>query len=627
MRPPAEIAFRFRQQAANLWMLLRQPAPKFIAAPATPLGLLPDPVAAEQLPATKYRALIVELADRILSHRFPIFGLTIDAGAQIDWRRDYVHGRSTPLDYSPRIPFLDFARAGDHKIVWELNRHQHLVILAQAWRLTRHAAYCAEIERQLQSWWEQNPLMRGINWASALEAAFRALSWIWTYHLAGAAFPDPFRKRWIAELWRHGLFIEHNLSIYFSPNTHLLGEAVALHAIGKLFPTLPRAGRWRRLGRRLVLEQMAAQVKPDGSHFEQSAYYHLYALDFFLLHHILEPAPYVDRLRAMADFLAAIMGPARLLPLIGDDDGGRVFHPYGERARFGRATLATAARVLGGDWPHAFEDTHEQAWWWLGPCSALPPSRWAPASRLFPDSGLAVMCAGQCHLLADAGPFGWGGAGHSHSDTLSIVLWRGDQEILIDPGTYTYTADPGLRDWFRSSAAHSTVRVDGCDQAVPVHPFRWADKPQVTLHAWRSDSQADFLDASCRGAVTHRRRILLVKRLPLLFVADEVQGPAAQRLIEQCWHLGSEEVAARFAFPRGWEPERVQAWRSNVYGSKTRSLILRITQRAALPAQLCAALDLSADPAPSSLRVEGDRLIWSRGGLHIGADLRSGNLL
>ena len=31
---------------------------------------------------------------------------------------------------------------------------------------------------------------------------------------------------------KHGEFLESNLSTYFSPNTHLLGEGVALHAIG-----------------------------------------------------------------------------------------------------------------------------------------------------------------------------------------------------------------------------------------------------------------------------------------------------------------------------------------------------------------------------------------------------------
>jgi uncharacterized heparinase superfamily protein len=119
--------------------------------------------------------------------------------------------------------------------------------------------------------------MRGINWASALEVAFRAISWLWIYHIAGADLESGFRARFLSALCRHGAYLEANLSVYFSPNTHLLGEAVALHALGLLFPSFPRAGDWARQGSQIVAEQMEAQVREDGSHFEQSSYYHLYA--------------------------------------------------------------------------------------------------------------------------------------------------------------------------------------------------------------------------------------------------------------------------------------------------------------------------------------------------------------
>ena len=66
----------------------------------------------------------------------------------------------------------------------------------------------------------------------------------------------------------------------------------------------------------------------------------------------------------------------------------------------------------------------------------------------------------------DAGPFGALHSGHSHSDTLSIIVRSGDEEILIDPGTYTYTGEPEWRDWFRGSSAHNTIRIDGLDQAT-----------------------------------------------------------------------------------------------------------------------------------------------------------------
>ena len=121
------------------------------------------------------------LAEEILRHRFPILGLTVDTGPTIDWRRDYVHEVSTGTPYFRRSPYLDFSRVGDHKVVWELNRHQHLTLLAQAFLLTGRREYVDEAFRQVESWLDSNPFLRGINWASALEVAFRALSWAWLW--------------------------------------------------------------------------------------------------------------------------------------------------------------------------------------------------------------------------------------------------------------------------------------------------------------------------------------------------------------------------------------------------------------------------------------------------------------
>jgi Heparinase II/III-like protein len=192
------------------------------------------------------------------------------------------------------------------------------------------------------------------------------------------------------------------------------------------------------------------------------------------------------------------------------------------------------------------------------------------------------------HILVDAGPFGPWGSGHSHSDTLGIVVRSGDREILIDPGTYTYMG--AERDWFRGSAAHNTVRVDGLDQATPVNPFRWSDQPAVSVRAWTTSEEEDFLDAECvaRG-ITHRRRIRFVKP-DLLLIVDEISGPTGEHLIEQFWHLGSLEHRGRISVDDG--AEVVESWRSEVFGAKHPAVTLRVSRRGALPLRLTAAIHL-----------------------------------
>src|SRR5262249_44287216 len=154
-------------------------------------------------------------------------------GTEIDWHLDAVHGKRAPLKPWYKIRFLDFDEAGDHKVTWELNRHQHLVTLAKAWAFTGDRRYTQEIVKQFYSWQTANPYPMGINWGSSLEVAFRSLSWLWVRNLLAQApdLPGSFQQDTLRGLARNGKYIEQFLSTYFSPNTHLIGEAVALFFI------------------------------------------------------------------------------------------------------------------------------------------------------------------------------------------------------------------------------------------------------------------------------------------------------------------------------------------------------------------------------------------------------------
>lgn len=624
MRSPRELWFRLGQELANLRLWAFPPRPQL--EQSTPLpGLVPPAQILARLRGSALAAEILTLAEKILQHRFPLLGVEIDAGPAIAWRRDYISGIETSPAYFRRIPYLDPVRAGDHKIVWELNRHQHLVLLAQSFLLSGDHRFESEIRVQLEHWEEANPYLCGINWASALEVAFRSLSWIWVYHLVGAAWTPEYRRRFLASLYRHGCYLEHNLSVYFSPNTHLLGEAVALHALGTLFLAFPRSTRWASLGARLAAEQMQVQVRDDGSHFEQSSYYQIYAIDFFLLHDVLSPPSerFRHKLAAMAGFLHALHTPAGTLPFLGDDDGGRLFHPYGSRERFGAATLSACAARIGRPSLRLAEDHSgsETGWWLPESVPPAPEPGIVPASRLFRGAGLAVLRAPGVSILVDAGTFGAMNGGHSHSDTLHVTVFAAGHELLLDPGTYTYVADGVWRQRFRGSAAHNTLRPNGLDQAIAGGPFSWRNHPQVELLAWKSSEQCDALDAVCSYAgFRHRRRIRFHKP-DRLWILDDIEGPPGEHDIEQFWHPGVSvtpsgarafrlgdcatlclSAAGAVELTEGGE----YGWRSLAPGAKQPVPVLRIYLRAALPLQLATVLDwrpagAQANPEPADL--------------------------
>jgi hypothetical protein len=303
----------------------------------------------------------------------------------------------------------------------------------------------------------------------------------------------------------------------------------------------------------------------------------------------------------MAEYLFWLLGPARRIAFLGDDDGGRLFHPYGERDQFGRATLATCGILLDREeWTGTKRDVAEQAAWWVG-TKAVAGHRPEPSivagARVFRDSGAAFLESGELRLQMDCGPFGWAGAGHSHSDTLSVTLSDRGEWVFLDPGTYTYIADPEERKWFRGSSAHNTVRIDTLDQGRAAGPFRWASKPEVALTVWEPNELGGVIEAICRyEQFTHRRRVKLEEGR--LVVADEIEGsPEGEHVCEQSWQLGpaAGQVNITFSAPA----ERSLSKFSPAYGLKRagESLTVRVAGR--LPLRITMVLEANGNGAVS----------------------------
>src|SRR5579872_1583822 len=173
MRSPAEIRFRVAQEAGNAWRFCFPPRLPAFERSAQPSRFAPPDQVVKALRGTDWAAQLVASAEQILKHRFCLLGYDIDLNLGVDkeirWRRDPIHNIESGRGYFRLLPYLDAARVGDHKIVWELNRHQHLVTLAQAWKLTGRREFLDHLEKLLDSWFKQNRYGCGINWASALE--------------------------------------------------------------------------------------------------------------------------------------------------------------------------------------------------------------------------------------------------------------------------------------------------------------------------------------------------------------------------------------------------------------------------------------------------------------------------
>ena len=89
--------------------------------------------------------------------------------------------------------------------------------------------------------------------------------------------------------------------------------------------------------------------------------------------------------------------------------------------------------------------------------------------------------------------------------------------------------------WFKSTAAHNTITVDGQDSSELADEWMFKTKAKSTLHAWSSTEKFDYVDGSHDGferladPVTHRRRIVFVKPAFWL-VVDELTAKGQHQL-------------------------------------------------------------------------------------------------
>lgn len=588
---------------------------------------------------------VIESAQQIRAHHFDLLGYRgLSFGdPNIEWQCDPVHGISAPLVPWFRVPYLDFSQVGDHKIAWELSRHQHLVLLARAWLYTGDRQFLDTLQNLWEDWRKTNPYPMGINWASTLEVAFRCLSWIWVDHLtlAAADFPKSFRKRLRDGIGECAVYTERYLSTYFAPNTHLLGEVLALFFVGVLYPGFERAQYWREYAWRMLLQESSRQVREDGFHFEQSVYYHVYALDMFLHARILAarnglviPESYERTLRLMAEGLLAI-GAAGQAPRFGDDDGGRLFDGRRNRAEHMLDPIAAAAIIYGrGDWRVSAAEVSEETIWLLGvdgvgSFDQLAPVPHIPRSRAFTASGYHTMASANGMAVVDAGPHGWGRGGHGHADALSLQLIAEGRAWLTDPGTGSYPQEKLERDLFRGTAAHNTLEVDGRSQADPVHAFAWGSHPVTSVRRWYTGETLSLFCGAHDGyarltpPVIHQRWVIAWQD-DVWMVADRASGDGVHSLDlrwhvhPECtvthgdsantWHLAAGRETMEMMIPAGgvWSAACECGSLSPSYGAVIPAPVLRFSREGSLPAECVTVLALNPIASVSLRGVRAD---------------------
>jgi len=510
----------------------------------------------------------IAAADRVLSGRVAFLGREAAIPRAGGWQTDPLTGNPWPRVFHARVKTDPTVHSLDVKYVWELNRHQFLILLGKAYWLTGDERYAGKMTAVIRDWIADNPVDQGVNWTSSLELAVRAISWIWACRLCqGSAHLDSgFQDVFWSSIREQARYMARHLSFYSSPYNHLIGEAGALHLIGSLFPE-ERAGRgWEDLGWAILCDWIDRQFHEDGMSVEQATFYHHFTLGFYLQAIFLRrlngkpvPATLLSRIEKALEFALHITRPDGTLPMIGDIDNARSLYFSSDHSWDFRGFLGMGAVLLNRpDFRHQCPDLPEELAWLgtdgdLALFGSIAPAVPTQSSVPFYRSGYFISRNGWRNdadwLCFDCGEIAGGlhpdavpSAAHGHADALSFELAVKGRPFIIDSGFHTYFGDLEWHAHFRHEEAHNTVRAGELRQAEYCGRLKWRNVGKPRLHRWES---TDLYDTVCgsisyAGDVRHTREMTWLKH-GFFLVRDRIDAKIHNfGEIRSCLHFSPE---------------------------------------------------------------------------------------
>lgn len=511
-------------------------------------------------------AALTDQADKISAHQLSYFHLCDhDHGRPIDWNKDHGSNIVSPMRPAPKIDYRDFSEAGDCKLVWEPNRHQHLVVLARAYRAGGHEKYALAIKEQLVSWLQQCPYGYGMNWRSPMELSIRLINWIWAIDLTleSQIFTGAFRDQLFHSIYLHLHEVTRKYSRGSSANNHLIGEAAGVFITTSYFPDLTNASRWQAESFDILCREIERQTSADGSNKELAFEYQFFVLQFFLFCGLVGrwcgkefPPQYWRNVEQQLLFIGRLSEGGGRPVFYGDADDGYVLN-LGDSHVDPKPLLAAGAVLFNNKQCKTWASHYSESLRWLFGARgraqfnavAANQDHSLLASHAFKDSGLYLLQSGRRNtnelisVLFDCGKLGFGSlAAHGHADALSFTLKAFGEDIFIDPGTYDYFTYPQWRQYFKSTLAHNTIEVDGQDQSIIRGLFLWGKQATATCRDWQPSVNGGIVTGEHNGysrladPLLHRRTLELNRAQRILHITDELvtTGAHTVRLAFHC---------------------------------------------------------------------------------------------
>ncbi len=417
-----------------------------------------------------------------------------------------------------------------------LNYFDYSIILLKAYVFTNNQNFLFKLKELINSWIDNTKPGAAVSW-DPYPTSIRIVNWLVVLNkLVSMNHEDgKFLKRLTDSIVNQTNFLYNNLE-YDLNNNHLTSNAKSLVWAGVLLDGAKDSKKWLLKGLKVLNKRFDEEISDDGFQYEASTSYQILSiLDYIETYLLLAINGMDDKinidkksLETMVSALGAVLYNDGCMPLLNDS-------VLGYPIKANELMAACAVFFKRPDFKFFSGGASLEYLLWLFGINGLdtykkleskPPLN---TSTALYNAGYFIMRSGfekdDTCIIFDCGPIGPKHCpGHGHSDALSFELFAFGKQLIVDPGVYSYNSSK-YRYFFKSTANHNTIVIDGKDQSELIGSFRVGKTAKTELENWESKAEYDIVEGLHKGykGVTHKRKIEFYKPYDII-ISDSLEG-------------------------------------------------------------------------------------------------------